>query len=611
MSKRDGVDNGGRKRRPARRPRPTSGGEPGSGARGSAAPGAPGPAEAGRTPSAGQGGSGRTRAKGQSGSGRRTEPGRPRPADAAPPGTSGASPGGGRKPAGDRPGTVSGDAAGKRPGRMPTGAPRFARPLNAGSVLGWTALSAIVPGAAHLRAGHRRTGLGLLGAYAVLLVAALAFVLVRGLEGLTTFLGDGMMVTAVVLLSVGALCWFALLVTSYVALNPSGLDQQGQIVSGVLVGVLCVAVMSPFALGANTVLAARDTFHTLFPSIPTEPGVEPIKEEDPWSGRTRVNFLLLGGDAASNRTGMRTDSMNVASVDIRTGNTVLFSLPRNLQHVHFPPSSPLRKQFPNGFMAELGQGGLLNEVWQYANDHPQIMGKKNQGPRALMDAIGHTLNLKIDYYALMNMYGFADLVDAIGGLRIRVERDVPWGGLYGTAGTIKAGTRVLSGEEALWYGRSRVGSDDFSRMGRQRCVIGAFAKQATPDKILLNFTKIASATKRLAQTNIPRELVEPLAALALKVKGAKITSMQFVPPEFWPGSPDWLKIRRAAAKAIADSTRAPSQAVAAAASPTGSAAPSGVASPSASAARPTQTPKQTPTRNSQRSARSLEELCGF
>jgi LCP family protein required for cell wall assembly len=502
-------------------------------------------------------------------------------------------------------------------GRVPAnGAPRFAKPLTAGAVLGWTALSAIAPGAAHLRAGRRRTGLALLSAYAALLIAALAFGLTRSGEDIATFAGDNMMVTIVVVAALGALCWFALLVSSYVVLNPSRLNQQGQIVSGILVGVLCVAMMAPFALTANTVLTLRGTIKHIFPSTPTDPGIAPIKEEDPWNGKDRVNFLLVGGDAASNRTGVRTDSMNVASVHIPTGNTVLFSLPRNLQHVRFPPSSPLSKQFPNGFMAELPNGGLLNEVWQYANDHPEVMGGRNRGPRALMDSIGYTLGLRIDYYALMNMYGFADLVDAIGGLRVRVEQDVKWGGLYGTAGTIKAGYQRLSGEEALWYGRSRVGSDDFSRMGRQRCVIGAFAKQATPDKILLNFSKIAGATKRLAQTNIPEPLVQPLVALAVKVKGAKITSMQFVPPDFWPGAPDWVKIRRASAKAVQDSMKPARRIAAAGASPgatpgaaSGAPSLSPSATPTASRAA---TPTETPTRNTQRAAaKSLDELCGF
>ncbi|AQZ64437.1 transcriptional regulator [[Actinomadura] parvosata subsp. kistnae] len=476
-------------------------------------------------------------------------------------------------------------------------------------MLGWTALSAVAPGAAHLRAGRRRTGLVLLSLYAVLLLGAIAFGLtVAGdLTNASFLANDTSMVVVVVIASVLALAWFAVVVTSYVALRPNRLHQQGQVLTGIVVGVLCVAVMSPFALTANYVLAARDAVGSIFKDTP-EPGEPQVTHnpENPWGDRDRVNFLLIGGDAAGNRTGVRTDSMNVASVDLKTGATVLFSLPRNLQHVRFPASSPLHKQFPNGFMAELPNGGLLNEVWQYANDNPQLMGGKNRGPRALMDAIGYTLGLKIDYYMLMNMYGFADLVDAIGGLKIRVEQDVKWGGLYGTAGTIKAGYRKLSGEEALWYGRSRVGSDDFSRMSRQRCVIGAFAQQATPAVILARFEKIAGAAKRLAQTNIPRSLVQPLVELAVKVKDARITSLQFVPPEFYSGRPDWAKIRTATKKALNDSLRPARRAQTANVS----------ASPSVTGATPartrTATPTQTPTRNTQKAgAQSLDELCGL
>ncbi|MET8868947.1 LCP family protein [Nonomuraea sp. NPDC004580] len=448
--------------------------------------------------------------------------------------------------------------------------------------------------------------------YAVLLLALLAYGLsVAGDLSNATFLtNDGAMGTVIVLAAVFALAWFALLVTSYIALGPSRLPQQGQVLTGIVVGVLCVAVMSPFALTANYVVAARDSIGAIFPSHPDADVPVAAKDpENPWGDKDRVNFLLIGGDAAGNRTGLRTDSMNVASVDLKTGATVLFSLPRNLQHVRFPAGSPLHKQFPNGFMAELPNGGLLNEVWQYANDNPQLMGGRNKGPRALMDAIGYTLGLKIDYYMLMNMYGFADLVDAIGGLKIRVEQDVKWGGLYGTAGTIKAGYRKLSGEEALWYGRSRVGSDDFSRMARQRCVIGAFAQQATPTVILTRFEKIASAAKRLAQTNIPRHLVQPLVELGLKVKNAKITSLQFVPPEFYSGRPDWAKIRQATRKAIADSMRPARRAQTA----NVSASPSGTRpSPTRTRAMsPTQTPTQTPTKNPQKGAQSIDDLCGL
>ncbi|MFB9247560.1 LCP family protein [Sphaerisporangium melleum] len=510
----------------------------------------------------------------------------------------------------------------QRPAKERGPAPRFAKPLTTGSILAWTLLSIVVPGAAHLRAGQRRVGFVLLGVFGALLVAGVVFtVVVRYNLGLAV--KDGTWATIAVAAAAGALAWFALVITSYIALGPDRLPQSGQVVSGIMVGVLCVGVMAPFALTATSVMTVRDTTNAIFQPVPGTT-VAPVKQEDPWNGRRRVNFLLIGGDAAGNRTGVRTDSMTVASVDVRTGNSVMFSLPRNLQFVHFPKGDPLAARFPNGFTGDSGQG-LLNEVWQYAEDH---LGK-GKGPQELKNAIGHTLGLKIDYYAIVDMYGFAALIDAIGGLKIRVERDIKWGGHYGTAGVIKAGYQRLDGEHVLWYGRSRVDSDDFSRMSRQRCVMGALLDQATPSVVLANFGKIAQATRHLFRTDIPRDLLEHLVPLALKVKDARTTSLQFVPPLVWPGAADWVKIRRLSQQAVKESERAATRAVALGATPgatssagvgtpgvPASALPSGAgssATPSASRPAPTATPVETPTpnRQSRSAAKTLKEACGF
>ncbi|WP_197038645.1 LCP family protein [Herbidospora cretacea] len=486
--------------------------------------------------------------------------------------------------------------------------PQFGRPLTTGGVIAWTALSAIVPGAAHLRSGRRKMGYIFLGTFGVALIAAV----VLGVQILGN-LGSAVRESTLTAVMTGsatlALAWFALILMSYISLTPDRLPQRGQIISGVVVGALCVGVMAPFAYAANF---ANQT-QSLLANFPSDhdgsnPQAVPIKAEDPWGGKKRVNFLLIGGDAAGNRTGVRTDSMQVASVNVQTGNTVLFALPRNLQHVHFSKNSPLNKQFPSGFRAELPNGGLLNEVWQYAEDYPNLGVR---GPAALKDAISTTLGLHVDYYAMVDMYGFAALVDAIGGLEINVQTDIKYGGVYGTAGTIKAGKRVLNGEQVLWYGRSRVGSDDFSRMGRQRCVIGALAQQASPQTVLLNFNKIVAAAKRLFRTDIPRPLLEHLVNLGLKVKDAKITSTQFVPPQIWPGSADWDKIKRMVATAIRKSNgaAAPVQA-GVTASPSGPdpAASGPDPNPTPTAAKPT----LTPTPNSQATEdKSLAELCGF
>ncbi|WP_344746739.1 hypothetical protein [Streptosporangium vulgare] len=153
--------------------------------------------------------------------------------------------------------------------------------------------------------------------------------------------------------------------------------------SGVAVGVLCVSVMAPFALTASTVLTGKETANAIFESTSSNPTAVPVKHEDPWGGASGVNFLLVGGDGAGNREGVRTDSMTMASVHVETGNTAMFSLPPQ------PPARPLPAQHrasargsPTASCASCPTAALLNEVWQYAEDHPELMPESRTGSGA-------------------------------------------------------------------------------------------------------------------------------------------------------------------------------------------------------------------------------------
>jgi LCP family protein required for cell wall assembly len=444
-------------------------------------------------------------------------------------------------------------------------------------LIGWLVLTALAPGAAHLKAGWRRTGLTLLSCYAALLLAILAFVLTRGdiYTTLGTLVDNTWLTVIIVAAAVLGVCWFAVIVHSFTVLRPGTLRQGEQIVTGTLAGLIAVAVLAPFALTAQVAWTSQTAINKIFKE-PTpepqaqgeEPPVQAREEQDPWAGRERVNILLLGGDADDHRPGVRTDSMHLASVDVRTGNTVLFSLPRNLEHVRFKPGTPMAERFPYGFRLPPDPGGgrsdLLNSVWEYADAHPEIFGgRKNQGPKVLMETIGHTLGLEVDWYALVNMWGFARLIDAIGGVTITVEEDVIFGRY--NEGLVKAGTRKLKGADAMWYARSRTNSDDYTRMRRQRCVISALLREADPATVLSRFTAIAGATEDLIQTDIPRTMLSHLVPLALKVKDAKVTSVQFVPPLIKTYDPDWRFIRRTVREALRESEG--SAAIAASATP--------------------------------------------
>ncbi|MDH2424105.1 LCP family protein [Sphaerisporangium sp. TRM90804] len=450
-------------------------------------------------------------------------------------------------------------------------------------------MSAIAPGAAHLRAGRRRTGLAILAAYLVV-VAALLVVALTADAGMAGRLLDPSWLRAITAAAgLAAVAWFALLVRSYVIMRPGRLSQRGQIVSGVLAGTLAVAVTMPFAVVAQYVMVSQDTLDSVFdtPSVTAAAGQnQGPKSTDPWEGKKRVNVLLLGGDWQPDRVGVRTDSINLASVDVRTGNTVLLSLPRNLENVRFPPESPLRRHFPNGFRLPANPDGsredLLFSVWEYAETHPELFGgRKGMGPETLKQTIGYTLGVKVDWYALVNMWGLARIIDALGGLTLTVPTDVVFGKY--NEGLVKAGTRKLRGADAMWFARSRTNSDDYTRMGRQRCVLDALLQQADPATVLLRFNQLIKASKGMFRTDIPRPMLEHLVPLALKVQNAQVTSVQFVPPVINTGYPDWAKIRRLAVRAIRDSAASPAKGTGQAGGPTASPGTGATPAPRASA----------------------------
>ncbi|WP_061292303.1 LCP family protein [Herbidospora cretacea] len=416
-------------------------------------------------------------------------------------------------------------------------------------MIGWVALSVLFPGVAHLRAGWRRTGASVLAIYLSGVAVVITVALMSGADLAGRLIGR-LGLVAVMSGTLGV-AWFVLVVHSYVVLRPGRLSVPGQLVSGVLTGVLAVVSALPFGLAAHYAAVSQRTIDGLFTSSGEVPAGEPF------GGRERVNILLLGGDLAGNRVGVRTDSINVASVDVRTGHTVMFGLPRNLEGVRFPEGSPMYNHFPFGFRLPSGPGGaredLLFSVWEYADQHPEVFGgRTGMGAQTLKETVGEILGMRIDWYTLVNIGGFAKIIDAIGGLELTVGQNVVYGRHH--EGLIPAGTRRLTGEQALWFARSRTFSDDYARMKRQKCVFAALLDQAEPATVLTRFTEIATATEGLLETDIPVPMLEHLVPLAAKVKRAGVTSVQFVPPMISTAAPDWEMIRAAAAKAISGGT---------------------------------------------------------
>ncbi|WP_433247839.1 LCP family protein [Streptosporangium sp. CA-135522] len=427
--------------------------------------------------------------------------------------------------------------------------------LSVGSSLALTLGSAALWGLAHLWVGRRVAGAFLMGTYVILVTA----IVVTLLKTRSALLSLAVQPSWLWTFALGALLFaaatVAVIIRSYQLVRPESSTGLTRYFSALAVGLLCAAVIAPMAYAARLAFVSQHVVTSVFAA-----NTAPIPV-DPWKGRERLNILLIGADAAPSRPGVRTDSMTVASVDTRTGDTVLFSLPRNLEHVPMPAGPP-REHFPYGFGGEPPYTpGLLNEVFQYAEDYPSMVPgvpKGQRGPFLLKRTISDITGLDITNYAMVDMSGFAEIIDAMGGVKLTVKDPIVYG--RQNEGLIREGTRKLSGEEALWFGRARTYSDDYVRMGRQKCLMNAVAKQADPVTVLRSFEKLADATMHAVSTDIPQGLLPNLIDLSEKVKQSKIKSFQFVPPLINTADPDYRLIKHKVSAILARPASSPATA---------------------------------------------------
>ncbi|MET9347107.1 LCP family protein [Streptomyces termitum] len=192
-----------------------------------------------------------------------------------------------------------------------------------------------------------------------------------------------------------------------------------------------------------------------------------------------TTYLIVGSDSREGMTaeekkklhtgsaeGKRTDSMMILAA-CSSGNTMI-SLPRD-SWVTIPSfvGSESGKTYP-------ARGGAkLNAA--YAMD----------GPELLVRTVEFNTGLRIDHYAEIGFAGFANIVDALGGVELNIEqgfKDKKSGADF------QAGTQTLDGEQALAFVRTRYAfaQSDLQRTKNQQKFLSALANQAATPGTILN-----------------------------------------------------------------------------------------------------------------------------
>lgn len=403
------------------------------------------------------------------------------------------------------------------------------------------AMTLLVPGSAQLTAGNRKVGLAALATWAVLLVTGLITAIVLVFEptaAVDLAATPWLLLVLRLAMMIGAVGWAYLFVDAWRIGQPLtlGLGHRRAIVG--VNGVLCLTVAGGLLFGSHLAGVQRDFILSTFGDGAATSATH-----------GRYNVLLLGGDSGAGRWGLRPDSMTIASIDADTGKTVLIGLPRNMANFPFEKGSVMHEQFPDGFDCD---GCYLNGVSTWAGDNTELFpDSDNPGVDATIMAIEGITGLEINYWAMVNLQGFKDLVDAVGGVTLNVRQPIPVGGLGSdVTGYLDPGTRKLDGFETLWYARAREGSDDYSRMARQKCVMNAMLSQVSPQTAIRHFEDIAKASSAMISTDLPASELSTFVDLAMKAKSQKMATLSLVPPLVNTADPDIKKIKAKVAEAI-------------------------------------------------------------
>lgn len=239
-----------------------------------------------------------------------------------------------------------------------------------------------------------------------------------------------------------------------------------------------------------------------------EDDVAPVYEPPKWEGKERVNILLLGGDSRglSEHEAPRSDTMLVASVDPVTKTASLFSILRDT-YVDIP-----------GFGKD-----RINAALAYG------------GPDLSMKTVSELTGLPIQYYVYVDFQGFIKLVDAIGGVKYYVEKDMKY-----TDPTddpmfnidLQEGCQVLDGNKALQYVRFRHDAlSDFTRTERQRNFLKAVAAKLQSTTSLIKLPSILKQIEPYIETNMNLDTMLRLGTLAFSVSSSTVEDYQLPPNE--------------------------------------------------------------------------------
>ena len=272
------------------------------------------------------------------------------------------------------------------------------------------------------------------------------------------------------------------------------------------------------ALAAGLVAMELDLPITMLQSPPSQEGstrgpIQVASEPAVFHGHSRLNVLVLGIDYNHDRKGMiytsgaRSDTMMVVSLS-QDGNVLnVLSIPRDL---YVPLSDSMGSD-------------RINAAFSYG------------GVKQARETVSHLLGIPIHRYLIVKVYGAKQVINALGGLAIDVEKDMDYDDNWGQLHVhLKKGPQLLDGEQTVGYARFRKDNvrvdleGDVGRMRRQQQVIRALVRTLKDPRIIGKAPQLAAAVKDTLETDLSVKDMLELAQLyrhfdPKRIRGGQVT----------------------------------------------------------------------------------------
>ncbi|WP_027091100.1 LCP family protein [Cohnella thermotolerans] len=247
----------------------------------------------------------------------------------------------------------------------------------------------------------------------------------------------------------------------------------------------------------------------------------------PSSERAQVKplaMLLLGMDYRKQTGSMNTDVVMVIAMNPKSNTATVVSVPRDTD----PELPGYKEQKINQFYAGFHRTATTKENLKdeaadaYARDKTREM-------------IGKLFDIPINYTAVLNFQGFADVVDALGGIDVYVDQDMRYVDTAdGTDINLKKGDQHLDGKNALDFVRYRksnrgtAASSDFDRNDRQSRVLGAIVDKMKSVGGITKLAGVIGAVGDNLRTDIPKTQIENMLKTYYDINRSDI---RFIPLE--------------------------------------------------------------------------------